>query len=258
MIAAGRGRRRHRVPTSPRRTARCPARHRKVTGQVDRRRVDKHAKLLVTAGDLGREPVHQEPRCSAELSNTRPAPSGRKGSLSAELVRTAMAQVPSSHGMPGVRSHWAGLQPAQGARRHEFGFDIFVPLILFSYLLGRAVGSAQVPDIRQSWCWELVYGPAVGGDARAGSTPVVRLPVDARRLFSTRRNSGRRGVHLGVVRARRCARSPWWPRRLRISTGWSSALPNQWGVRVSNSAASPGPMMRSLSPRTRRRRPSRT
>jgi hypothetical protein len=37
--------------------------------------------------------------------------------------------------------------------------------------------------------------------------------------------------------------------------GCSSALPNQRGVRVSNSAASPGPIVRSLSTRTRRGRP---
>ncbi|MER6194865.1 hypothetical protein [Streptomyces cyaneofuscatus] len=30
------------------------------TGQIDRRWVDKHAKLLVGTGDLGREPVYQE------------------------------------------------------------------------------------------------------------------------------------------------------------------------------------------------------
>jgi hypothetical protein len=47
-------------------------------GQVDRRRVDKHAKLLVAAGDLGRGPVYQELRGSTDLSNTRPAPSGWK------------------------------------------------------------------------------------------------------------------------------------------------------------------------------------
>ncbi|MEU2549068.1 hypothetical protein ABZ618_27120 [Streptomyces roseolus] len=40
--------------------------------------MDEHAKLLVTAGDLGREPVHQELRRSTELSDTRSAPSGWK------------------------------------------------------------------------------------------------------------------------------------------------------------------------------------
>lgn len=48
------------------------------TGQIDRRRVAKHVKLLVAAGDLGREPVYQELRRSPDPSNTRPAPSGWK------------------------------------------------------------------------------------------------------------------------------------------------------------------------------------
>lgn len=43
-------------------------------GQVNRGRVDKHAKLLVDTGDLGREPVYQELRRSAGRSNSRSAP----------------------------------------------------------------------------------------------------------------------------------------------------------------------------------------
>ena len=60
--------------------------------------------------------------------------------------------------------------------------------------------------------------------------------------------------------ARRCARSPCLPNRLRNSTASSSAAPNQCGVRVSNSAASPVARTRSCSPlpggdRTSRRLP---
>lgn len=40
------------------------------TGQVDRRRVDKHTRLLVAAGDLGREPAYQELRRSSVPSDT--------------------------------------------------------------------------------------------------------------------------------------------------------------------------------------------
>ncbi|GGP95960.1 hypothetical protein GCM10010278_86950 [Streptomyces melanogenes] len=43
-------------------------------GQIDRGRVDKHAKLLADMGDLGCEPVYQELRRCAGLSNSRSAP----------------------------------------------------------------------------------------------------------------------------------------------------------------------------------------
>ena len=58
-------------------------------------------------------------------------------------------------------------------------------------------------------------------------------------------------------RARTCIRSPCCPNRLRNSTGLPSALANQCGVWVSNSAASPGRRSKSLSPSTRRSRPLR-
>ncbi len=61
--------RRHRTAGGPRRA-----------GPVARQgRVDKHAKLLVGAGDLGREPVHRELRRCAGMSNSRSAPPGWKG-----------------------------------------------------------------------------------------------------------------------------------------------------------------------------------
>ncbi|QCX82876.1 hypothetical protein C9F11_46640 (plasmid) [Streptomyces sp. YIM 121038] len=43
-------------------------------GQIDRRRADKQPKLLADTGDLGREPVCQELRRCAGLSNSPPAP----------------------------------------------------------------------------------------------------------------------------------------------------------------------------------------
>jgi hypothetical protein len=64
--------------------------------------------------------------------------------------------------------------------------------------------------------------------------------------------------HPPVGRALTCIRSPWAPKRLRNSTGWSPALAKPWGVRVSNSAASPAVRTRSCSPRARCRRPERT
>ncbi|MEJ8673068.1 hypothetical protein WKI71_45660 [Streptomyces sp. MS1.AVA.1] len=42
-------------------------------GQINRGRVDKHAKLLADTGDLGREPVYQELRRCAGPSNSRSA-----------------------------------------------------------------------------------------------------------------------------------------------------------------------------------------
>lgn len=42
------------------------------TGQVDRRWVDKHAKLLVGTGDHGREPVHRELHRFAQPATTGP------------------------------------------------------------------------------------------------------------------------------------------------------------------------------------------
>ena len=55
--------------------------------QIDRRRVDEHAKLLVSMGDLGRQPIYQELRRSAELSNTRPASSDFPGDLRIKAAR---------------------------------------------------------------------------------------------------------------------------------------------------------------------------
>ena len=59
-------------------------------------------------------------------------------------------------------------------------------------------------------------------------------------------------------RARRWARSPCLPNRLRNSTAAPVHRPEPVRVRVSNSAASPGVSTRSCSPRTTRSRPSRT
>ena len=61
----------------------------------------------------------------------------------------------------------------------------------------------------------------------------------------------------GLGRARTCIRSPCCPNKLMNSTGLPSALANQCGVWVSNSAASPGRSSKSLSPSTRRSRPLR-
>ncbi|BAS12433.1 conserved hypothetical protein [Arthrobacter sp. Hiyo8] len=63
--------------------------------------------------------------------------------------------------------------------------------------------------------------------------------------------------YAGFGRARTCIRSPCCPNKLMNSTGFPSALANQCGVRVSNSAASPARSSKSLSPSTRRSRPLR-
>ena len=55
----------------------------------------------------------------------------------------------------------------------------------------------------------------------------------------------------------RCRRSPWVP-RIAISSTGPSMTPNQCGVQVVNSTASPGSIVRSSSPRRRRRWPSST
>ena len=52
------------------------------------------------------------------------------------------------------------------------------------------------------------------------------------------------GLLRGRGLARTWMRSPWPPKRLRISTGPSPVRPNQCGSRVSNSAASPVPRTR--------------
>ena len=79
---------------------------------------------------------------------------------------------------------------------------------------------------------------------------------------ATPRTGVRRGVCAdqarGFGRARRCVRSPCLPNRLRNSTASPSAGPNQCGVRVSNSAASPGSSTRSWSASSSRSRPSST
>ncbi|MFC9396948.1 hypothetical protein ACFTWS_27825 [Streptomyces sp. NPDC057027] len=50
-----------------------------VTGQIDRRWLDKHEKLLAGMGDLGREPVYQEFHQFVQPINQAPEPSGWKG-----------------------------------------------------------------------------------------------------------------------------------------------------------------------------------
>ena len=72
----------------------------------------------------------------------------------------------------------------------------------------------------------------------------------------------KREFHLGrsgrrLVQPWRWERSPWAPKTAISSTGPSIA-PNQCGVFVLNSTASPGSTIRSCSPRIRRIRPSRT
>ncbi|EGJ77958.1 putative response regulator receiver protein [Streptomyces sp. Tu6071] len=47
-------------------------------GQIDRRRVDKHTKLLCGTVDLGRDTVYQELLRVAEPTNWRTTPSGWK------------------------------------------------------------------------------------------------------------------------------------------------------------------------------------
>ena len=83
-----------------------------------------------------------------------------------------------------------------------------------------------------------------GGGGRGGGGPPTSLRLVAPRSV--------------VDRARRWARSPCLPNRLRNSTGSAPAAPNQCGTRVSNSAASPGSSTRSCSPSTSRSRPLRT
>lgn len=61
----------------------------------------------------------------------------------------------------------------------------------------------------------------------------------------------------GVAYGCRCSRSPWGPTIMMSSTGPSRA-PNQCGVQVVNSTASPGSMTKDSSPSSSRRRPSRT
>lgn len=57
---------------------------------------------------------------------------------------------------------------------------------------------------------------------------------------------------LAVAAARTCMCLPCPLSRLRISAGWSSAGPNQCGMRVSNSATSPALKVMSRSPRISR------
>ena len=59
-------------------------------------------------------------------------------------------------------------------------------------------------------------------------------------------------------RARTWMRSPWGPNSVSTSAGSGPALPNQCGVRVSNSAACPGFMTKSCSPSRSRSRPDST
>lgn len=73
----------------------------------------------------------------------------------------------------------------------------------------------------------------------------VALAVDAVVGYS-------RSFFFGALRT--WAFSPCLPIRLRNSTGLDRVAPNQCGVRVSNSATSPGSRTRSCSPRTRRQR----
>ncbi|MGY3676383.1 hypothetical protein ACVWXU_000006 [Streptomyces sp. TE33382] len=55
-------------------------------GQIDRGRVDKHAKLLADTGDLGREPVYQELRRCAGLSNSRSTPPAWKRLIASNVA----------------------------------------------------------------------------------------------------------------------------------------------------------------------------
>src|SRR6478735_8596812 len=57
---------------------------------------------------------------------------------------------------------------------------------------------------------------------------------------------------------RTCIRSPWGPKIASTSAGVGPGLPIQWGVRVSNSATSPGSRTRSRLPSTSRTLPLRT
>ena len=113
-------------------------------------------------------------------------------------------------------------------------------------------------------------GYVLGGISPVGQKRALPTVVDeSAELFDVVYVSGgRRGFDNGLSptdlvrrrfgRGRSCMRSPWGPMIDSSSTGCPSAQPNQCGVRVSNSATSPGPMTMSCSPRTRRNLPDST
>ena len=89
--------------------------------------------------------------------------------------------------------------------------------------------------------WRRPPWPAPAPWCRCSAACRIAAPLASLRCSPRTRRAGR---------ARTCIRSPCGPKRLRNSTGSGSALPNQCGTRVSNSAASPGGSTRSCSPST--------
>src|SRR5699024_12362187 len=79
-----------------------------------------------------------------------------------------------------------------------------------------------------------------------GTTPQEIPCTHTKQLDRAYRASGEH--YWALVVARTWARWPWRPKRLRYSTGPLLVAPNQCGVRVSNSAASPAFSKRALSP----------
>lgn len=85
-----------------------------MAGQINRGRVDMHAKLVAGAGDLGREPVYQELLRCAGLSNSRSAPSAWKGLTVSRACRCSQAR---PGGRAPLRSRYAARGRVPGCPR---------------------------------------------------------------------------------------------------------------------------------------------
>lgn len=95
-------------------------------------------------------------------------------------------------------------------------------------------------------------GPLMASGGGYGSP--VRVCRDGVRLLQEPALTGAVDQVVALGRARTCMRSPCRPNSVRNSAGSGPGLPNQCGVRVSNSAASPVARIRSCGPRTSRTR----
>ena len=110
--------------------------------------------------------------------------------------------------------------------------------------------------------WEPEHPARTLGPARGTRRPIPLSRERRVELHDRFRHRDPRRLHLLVSGRRRlsvcrCSRSPCGPNIMIASTG-SSSTPNQCGVHVENSTASPGLMVKSRSPRTSRNRPDST
>jgi hypothetical protein len=124
--------------------------------------------------------------------------------------------------------------------------------------------AGDVPDRRATPAALRRRTPPPGRIARGGPGRRDRRSTRHPRLHEPRRGTGGllsrnepRAQSRPAGRARRWMRLPSLLKIDSISTGSFPVAVSQWGRRVSNSAASPGPSVTSCSPITRRRRPER-